>query len=182
MISRPEHTIVISSLGDIDEGLFESVGREIRRVFGFRTKTLALLEDLDFALDAARHQYYSTRILAELARRAPVEALKILAIVDVDLFIPIMTHVYGEAQLGGKACILSIHRLRKNLPPVEGRNAFEQRVVKEALHELGHTFDLRHCPDHRCIMHYCRSERDVDRKSDQFCRYCNVLLEDGMNP
>ncbi len=50
-------------------------------------------------------------------------------------------------------------------------DAFRERMVKEALHELGHTFKLLHCKDPQCIMHYCRSLRDVDRKSDHLCRY-----------
>jgi archaemetzincin len=57
---------------------------------------------------------------------------------------------------------------------------YEKRLVKEALHELGHTFNLRHCQDKSCIMHYCRNIRDVDRKSDQPCRYCKILLEDEL--
>ncbi len=53
-------------------------------------------------------------------------------------------------------------------------------MVKEAIHELGHTFKLRHCPDAACIMHYCRSEADVDRKSNDLCRYCRVMLNDEL--
>jgi len=53
-----------------------------------------------------------------------------------------------------------------------------ERIVKEAIHELGHTFNLRHCQEHSCIMHYCRSEEDVDRKSDELCRYCKIMVED----
>jgi archaemetzincin len=63
---------------------------------------------------------------------------------------------------------------------MNAQEVYLQRVIKEAIHELGHTFNLRHCPDHNCIMHYCRSEKDVDRKSDELCRYCKILLEDGL--
>ncbi|MCK5347901.1 MAG: hypothetical protein KAJ25_00840, partial [Desulfobacula sp.] len=55
-----------------------------------------------------------------------------------------------------------------------------KRIVKEAIHELGHTFDLRHCEDEKCIMHYCRRVEDVDRKSSRFCRYCNIFLADSI--
>jgi archaemetzincin len=58
------------------------------------------------------------------------------------------------------------------------REKFLQRMIKESIHELGHTFNLRHCRDHRCIMHYCRSEADVDLKSEELCRYCRILLLD----
>jgi len=96
----------------------------------------------------------------------------------VDLFIPILTHVYGEAQLGGKACIISTHRLQEGICTNAGFKTYHCRILKEAIHELGHTFNLRHCPDHTCIMHYCRSIRDVDRKLERLCRYCRILLED----
>ncbi|MFC1817083.1 hypothetical protein ACFL0M_14365, partial [Thermodesulfobacteriota bacterium] len=106
------------------------------------------------------------------------QAIKVLAITTVDLFIPILTHVYGEAQLGGKACIVSTYRLKEGLSPLSFRETHQIRVVKEALHELGHTFKLHHCQDPACIMHYCRSVKDVDRKSDQMCRYCKVFIGD----
>jgi len=96
----------------------------------------------------------------------------------VDLFIPILTHVYGEAQLGGRACILSTYRFSEG--PGPGADIFRDRIVKEGTHELGHTFNLRHCPDPTCVMHYCRGIREVDRKSNRFCRYCAVLLRDEM--
>ncbi|MBW1821725.1 MAG: hypothetical protein JRI92_08155 [Deltaproteobacteria bacterium] len=98
----------------------------------------------------------------------------------MDLFIPILTHVYGEAQLGGTACIISTHRLVEGLSLVADKDTYYGRVVKEAVHELGHTFKLRHCKDNACIMHYCRSIKDVDRKSEQLCRYCKTLLDDEM--
>ena len=123
-------------------------------------------------------QYHSTPILQVLADKTPAHALKVLGIVDMDLFIPILTHVYGEAQLGGRACIVSTHRLKEGLFPSGNPDAVTDRLVKEAIHELGHTFNLRHCRDTACIMHYCRTVRDVDRKSDDLCRYCRVLLDD----
>lgn len=141
---------------------------------------MPLLQDIDFALDKGRGQYHSTPILKELASRAPASAIKVLAITDVDLFIPILTHVYGEAQLRGKACIISTSRLKEGLPLMNTQETFFARVFKEAIHELGHTFNLLHCPDPACIMHYCRSEEDVDRKSEEFCRYCRILLGDAL--
>ena len=178
MISQPGHSILISTIGDFDAGLLKSLSREVSRIFGYPAALMPLLEDVDFALDKGRNQYHSTLILETLADKAPPQAIKILALTDVDLFIPILTHVYGEAQLGGKACIISTYRLKGGLPPMNAQEVFLNRVVKEAVHELGHTFNLRHCRDHTCIMHYCRSERDVDQKSDELCRYCGILLED----
>ena len=169
--------IIISPIGNFDSKLIQRVGQEIHRILGYRTQTRSVLKDVDFAFDSSRNQHYSTLILEKLADLVPPQAIKILAISRVDLFIPILTHVYGEAQLGGKACIVSTHRLKEGLG-ADILEIFIQRVVKEAIHELGHTFNLRHCKDNSCCMHYCRAIKDVDRKSEQLCRYCQVLFED----
>jgi len=173
-------SILIAPVSEFDPQLLSTVGREITRVFHSPACVRPLLADLSFALDASRDQYHSTSILRRLADAAPPEAYKIIALTDVDLFIPILTHVYGEAQLGGTACIVSTYRLNAG----SGIHRFSEktvsRVAKEAIHELGHTLSLRHCPDAACVMHYCRNEADVDRKSSDLCRYCRMMLDDEL--
>lgn len=178
MISPHEHKIIISSIGELDSSMIEQIGVMVSESFGFETETLSLLKDIDFALNPNRKQYHSTLILNELAGLAPFHAVKILAVCQVDLFIPILTHVFGEAQLGGKACIISTYRLKDDLPIIKTQRIYHHRIIKEAIHELGHTFNLRHCNDPLCSMHYCRTIEDVDHKSDELCRYCKVLLKD----
>jgi archaemetzincin len=178
-LSTPSaNTLLIAPIQEQDPSLIEEIRTEIHRVYGFSTEIKALLDDIGFAYDEERHQYYSTPILHELASLAPPNILKVLAITKEDLFIPILTHVYGEAQLGGRACIVSTCRLSRGTTAAWLKAASHKRVAKEAVHELGHTFKLRHCRDQSCIMHYCRTIKDVDRKSDDLCRYCKVLLED----
>ena len=178
MSSKSAHNIIISPIGDFTPDLLGPIRDEINRIYGYPTEVLPLLNDLEFAFDPNRNQYHSTPILDQLALKAPKDAIKVLAITQVDLFIPILTHVYGEAQLGGKACIVSTIRLNEGHSSLNTQDPFFSRIVKEAIHELGHTFKLRHCREHTCLMHYCRNESDVDRKSDQLCRYCKIMLED----
>ncbi len=174
----PQHSIAVVPVGCSDRDILDAVRNEISRLFQYPTVVVPFNQDLSFAFDPDRKQYHSTVIMEKLSPRIPRHAEKAIAIVEVDLFIPILTHVYGEAQMGGKMCIVSTHRLKDVLTPLDRNRIYAQRIVKEAIHELGHTFGLRHCPDKGCIMHYCRTLMDVDQKSDQLCRYCKVLLED----
>jgi archaemetzincin len=180
LTSNPGHSIAIVPVGSFDLELIEFISSEIERIFGFPCEIMPLLNDLSFAFDPNRKQYHSTLILEALAGRTPPTTARALALVHVDLFIPILTHVYGEAQLGGKACIVSTFRLNEGHPHLNMHQPYLGRIVKEAVHEIGHTFELRHCKDPLCLMHYCRNERDVDRKTNELCRYCKILLDDEL--
>jgi archaemetzincin len=178
LTSLHPNSILISPVGEFSNELIQAVAAEIGQVFGFTTEIGSVVQDLSFALDQNRQQYHSTLILDQLAADIPATCIRILAIAQVDLFIPILTHVYGEAQLGGAACIVSTFRLNEGRSGLNIAPRYIERIVKETIHELGHTFNLRHCPEHTCIMHYCRNEEDVDRKSGELCRYCKIMVED----
>jgi archaemetzincin len=135
------------------------------------------------AFDARRQQYSSSRILRWLAERRPEEAYKILAVTDVDLFIPILTFVYGEAQLGGLAALVSMARLAADGD--RSRGLLATRLAKEAVHELGHTFGLIHCSDPACVMARSVTILNVDAKGLSLCSACWAKYresEDKGNP
>lgn len=178
MIQATRHTIIIAPVELPAREVLTAVSEQVGVVFGVTTDVLPVLEDIAFAYDPNRNQYNSTAVIDKLATVSPPHALKILAVTKHDLFIPILTYVYGEAQLGGRAAVVSIARLTEGLSPLDPDASFAARLAKEAIHELGHTFNLRHCQDPTCIMHYCRCIEDVDNKSDQLCRYCRILLND----
>ena len=173
--------ILLTPLCSPFPSFWEAVGESVYQAFGLPAYTANLIHDIEFAYHFSRNQYHSTAILEALDSQAPQDCLKILAVADVDLFIPILTHVFGEAQMGGRAAMISTYRLHDGLPCTGAETAFVHRVLKEALHELGHTFSLKHCPDPACIMHYCRSLKDVDHKSFSFCRYCRILLDEEID-
>lgn len=96
---------------------------------------------------------------------------------EVDLFIPILTFVFGQAQLGGRVALMSAHRLHPQfygLP--EDKKLFYSRCEKEANHELGHTRGLTHCRSYDCVMHVCNSVEQVDLKRSSFCATCDALM------
>lgn len=149
----------------------------IARRLDVAVKELGPLEIPQESLDRVRNQYHSTRILRALLEEAPPDTGKILGVIDRDLFIPILTFVFGEAQLDGTASLVSLARLRQEfygLPP--DRRLLGGRLVKECLHELGHTFGLIHCTDRTCVMYLSNTVRDVDGKTAEYCPGCRAAL------
>ena len=129
------------------------------------------------SFETARNQYYSTKILKEILGDVPGNAYKILGVIEKDLCIPILTYVFGEAQLGGTAAVVSLARLRQEFYGVpQDKALLLERLRKEALHELGHTFGLIHCNSRECVMYLSNTVVNVDSKGRNFCRHCHVTV------
>jgi archaemetzincin len=159
------------------EALLDELARELSAAFGETVKRSGPAFDPEEAFDPARGQYDSRTLLALLLERHPRSA-RVLGITDVDLFIPALTYVFGEAQLGGRAAVVSCYRLapeRYGLPPNEAR--LQARLTKEAIHELGHTVELLHCSDARCVMASSPAVEGIDLKSSRFCGRCRRQLD-----
>jgi len=135
------------------------------------------LPGLDFTYDAGRQQYGSIPVLEMLTRLCPADAWKVLAVTDRDLYIPVLTFVFGHAQLGGRAAVISLARLRQEfygLAP--NREVFVERACKEALHETGHLLGLVHCAERSCAMSLATNVRQIDQKRAAFCVSCTARL------
>ncbi|MHC4219557.1 MAG: archaemetzincin family Zn-dependent metalloprotease [Planctomycetota bacterium] len=156
----------------------------LAQAFGLAVEQHALSFDAETAFDASRGQYNSRVLLAQLLRATPPEATKVLGVTAVDLFIPVLTYVFGEAQLGNRAAVVSTHRLGNELyglPP--DPDLFFERLCKESIHELGHTYSLVHCHNNRCVMTSSTYVENIDLKSDRFCSECLRLIKrDGARP
>ena len=147
--------------------------RNLARVFQLPVRVLSSWFDVELAYDPSRGQYNSTQILERLLSGPVADGDKVLGVTCVDLFIPILTFVFGEAQLGGAAALVSFHRLRNEIYGLPTDHAqFTSRLAKEAIHELGHTFGLVHCADQRCVMRSSTYVEQIDLKSSMFCRSC----------
>jgi len=130
------------------------------------------------AYDASRNQYYSSFLLAALLATFSHHQGKILAITGNDLFVPVLTYVFGEAQLDGAVALVSSFRLDERFYGMpENKMLFEQRLIKEAVHELGHTFGLVHCRRFDCVMHSSTAVEEIDVKSENFCPECEGQLQ-----
>lgn len=132
--------------------------------------------DVSPAYDGRRDQHYSTLILRQMQPLAGADA-RLLAVTSLDLYVPVLTFVFGEAQLGGGCAIVSLHRLREEFYGMPANEPLlRERLLKEAAHELGHTFGLRHCDDWRCVMSSSHAVERLDVKTAEFCGNCRAVL------
>jgi archaemetzincin len=128
--------------------------------------------DVSFALDPARRQYWSTAILQRLEKTSN-PGKRVLGVTACDLYVPVLTFVFGEAQLEGNCALVSTARLKEEFYGMPPRNELmRERLIKEAVHELGHTFGLRHCTDWRCVMSSSHAVERLDVKGFGFCTLC----------
>jgi len=121
------------------------------------------------AFDRLRDQYRADRLL-EAVRHAV--AGRVLGVVDRDLYADGFNFVFGMAESPGRAALISVTRLRLGTDAAR----FQSRMLKEAVHELGHTFGLTHCRRPVCVMYFSNSLADTDRKGADFCPECQVKL------
>jgi len=153
--------------------LMDRLAAETARVLGVSCRVETAAMGVDFAFDTLRCQVWSTPLLARLQERGGRRGAVTVGVTALDLYVPILTFVFGEAQLNGPAAVVSAHRLREEyygLPADE--DALVGRLLKEVLHELGHTQGLRHCTDWRCVMSSAHTVERIDIRQAGFCGAC----------
>lgn len=91
---------------------------------------------------------------------------KYVGIVNADGYVTGLNFVFGLAM--GNTAVVFTHRLVGNL--------MHTRILKEVIHEVGHTLGLGHCSDPYCIMYFSNTLADTDRKGPGFCPRCRVKL------
>ena len=168
--------IAILRIGTLDMDVLKKIQSGLREIYP-ETECLILDEDMSIpagAYNKARQQFYSTRILAKINNYVKqTQADRILGVTEVDLYVPHLNFVFGEATCPGKTAIISVFRLK---PEFYGHPAnpelFINRCVKEAVHEIGHTLGLKHCENPHCVMFFSNSIFDTDRKRKTFCEKC----------
>ena len=158
--------------------LLDDLAADLAGVFHVSCHVRSAPFDAAFAFDKLRGQYYSTAILERLAKSADKEQGScLLGVTELDLFVPVLTYVFGEAQLAGQCAVVSWHRLRDEFYGLPANTeVLAERLMKEAVHELGHTCGLRHCSDWRCVMASTHAVERLDLKSAAFCAACALTV------
>jgi archaemetzincin len=169
--------ITLISFGYFEKELLEMIVQDVGKEFLLHVTTKEGHMHLSEFYNPVRRQYDGFRLLKEVDAKFAPESGKTIGLFDVDLFIPILTYIFGQAYLNGRAGIASIFRLRNERYGLKRDDKIlVERFRKEVIHELGHAFGLIHCHDSSCVMRSSTYVEDIDQKTEHLCHNCREQL------
>ncbi len=173
--------IAVVPLGMVEEDVLRVAADSIQGILRLPVDVWDAMPIPEEAFMRSRNQYNAMAIIRYLAENHSDSSLKVLGIMDKDICNPIITYVFGEAYMGGRAAVMSSARLSSTSSgePLS-RERFLDRVVKVALHEIGHTFNIPHCHTGRCVMRASNNLLELDDKLNYLCDYCEIFLSDAL--
>ncbi|MGC2475385.1 MAG: archaemetzincin [Candidatus Sulfotelmatobacter sp.] len=165
-------------VGKIDASLLENLRATLSKRIRVECEIHPARLDPGPSYHAERQQFHSSELLQRMQTVILPNDWRLLAIADVDLYIPILKYVFGEAQIGGSCAIVSTYRLRQEFYGLEADDTLlRERLLKESVHELGHTLELRHCEDYRCAMASSHAVEWIDLRESSLCEVCHARVE-----
>ncbi len=187
VLINPAHGlfIMISHIGTIylvpisidADNILQQLQDAIRHQFNYTTRIKEQHFDLSQYFNPERVQYSANDILSQLLNQVPDNQDKIICLTGVDIYIPVLTFIFGQAYLGGQAGVVSDYRLKNEFYGMPGNDElYNQRFMKCVIHELGHMFGLRHCSGLECVMRSATYVEDIDQKSIHLCRKCSLQM------
>lgn len=160
-------------VGPVSPSLLESLCADIPQSLPVRCEILPFTLDPKPFFHAERQQFHSSEILHGMQSFVQPRDWRLLGVAEVDLYIPILKYVFGEAQMGGPCAVVSTFRLRQEFYGLNSDDSvLRERLAKESIHELGHTINLRHCPDYQCVMASSHSVEWIDLREKRLCETC----------
>ena len=165
------------SIGQVNGGLLPFLQSALESSLHIPCEIVPVVLDPSPTFHSGRRQFHSSEILARMQTFVDADCWRVLGVTDVDLYIPILTFVFGEAQMGGPCALVSAKRLRQefySLPADD--DLLRQRLLKEAIHEIGHTCGLTHCDNYSCVMASSHAVEWIDIKEAALCKDCEKKL------
>jgi len=161
--------IYIVPFNDFKKGEVEFLKTSLRKIFG-SVKELSKLEIPKLAYDFLKRQYNASFLLENL----PFFKDGItLGVTSVDIYVDNLNFIFGLAEIKGKRALISTYRLDPTFyGETFNKDLYYLRIIKEALHEIGHVLGLPHCENKTCVMSFSNSIFEVDRKSSFYCENC----------
>ncbi|HVO09335.1 MAG TPA: archaemetzincin [Vicinamibacteria bacterium] len=174
-------SVALVAVGPVPEPPLARIEECVRAAFRLEVRRLSPVAEPAEAYVPSRGQWSSSELLRVLLQQRPPGCSRLLGVTERDLFVPVLSFVYGQAQLGGAAAVFSLARLRPEFHALPSdAAALQRRAAVEAVHELGHTFGLVHCRRPHCPMSLSVDLADLDRKTAELCPGCSALLEGSL--
>jgi archaemetzincin len=165
-------------VGKVDVSLLQALRVAIPQCLHVDCEILPAELDPAPTYHAERQQFHSSEILRHMQSFVCPQDWRLLGITGVDLYIPILKYVFGEAQMGGPCAVVSSYRLTQEFYGLARDHALlSERLLKESVHELGHTLDLRHCQDYRCAMASAHAVEWIDIREKTLCDSCRLQVD-----
>lgn len=174
---KSRQNIALISFGYFDNGFLKDVAEAVKNEFYCEVSMKVGYLDLSEFYDPVRRQYNGSRLLCHVEENFATDLSKTIGLFSVDLFIPILTYIFGQAFLNGRSGIASDYRLSNVRYGITAdEKLLLDRFRKEVIHELGHTFGLIHCHVPTCVMRSGTYVEDIDQKEESFCSACRGSL------
>ena len=187
-----KNVIYLLRIGELNQSILSNLKKNLENKFKEFNIEVEIFQDImklkNSEYDTERKQYEAPKILKRLVEIAKFKNyFRILGIIDKDIYSKTYNFIFGIAGRGSHAALISLARLREsfydNISVIykrkESPRDFEERILKEAIHELGHTFGLKHCYNN-CIMQFSNSLADTDKKPVKFCASCLQQLKTNL--
>jgi archaemetzincin len=166
-------TVLLTPIAFVDDQALIQLAKPIKQQFQYDLRIVDIHLELDDCYNAERTQYSANDVLEKLIGAHPDNDSKIVGVTDLDLYIPVLTFIFGQAYLNGRAAIVSAHRLRNEYYGLDpNTDLFWKRLEKLIIHELGHSFGLIHCSNLDCVMISSTYVEEIDQKSINLCDDC----------
>jgi archaemetzincin len=178
-----KRTIGVVPVGDVPQLAPKVIAAHIIGYLNLPADVLTPVELPAAALDELQLQFNAAKLLSFFESADYENYDKVIGVFNVDIFIPTFAYVFGEAKQGGKHALVSLFRLTNEKECCNPPSAILcERAAKVAMHELGHLYNLAHCEEKNCLMHYSGGLTDLDNTPLYFCRYCNTYFQDALGP
>ena len=169
--------IVLVAVGKVDGRILEALVESVGRIFEKEVCMGRPLHSPNYAYNGKRKQYFSTAVMLKLKEVERGIGDRVLGVTEHDLYVPSLNFVFGEADLESRVAVISLRRLSQEFYGLsEDMDRLKERAIKEAVHELGHTYGLGHCSNPLCVMHFSNSLLDTDIKKASLCPQCEKRL------
>ena len=185
--------------GDFDVNFFDKIKNTLNNVYDSFFFDIRNLGGYNFSLElfskGVKNEYKEMKKSSDKIKIHPTNKFyqvlidkrieenlgMIIAIIDLPLYSSNdhnIIFLFGETHLKHRCCVVSSLKLKEQFyKRPSNQKLYEQRVIKEAVHEIGHLIlGPDHCVNNSCVMRFSQEIDEIDKKSDDFCSECKSKL------